>query len=265
MAKAGIRIPGSSFGELEKIIMGYAGFDNAVSLDVIAKRVGKAGTSISRNNPFLLQIGLLEGGRDKKITPLGATLGRAIEHHQTEMIKQSWRKAVSANEFLSGLLSTVRIKRGMNRDELANHILFAADLPKNNENKAGANSIVDILNAAGLIKKEEKSKKFLVESGIEEWVDSSAEGEQNTGQTTPLEVTANSDGEHGAEKRNTVEDGGESLATNGTQLASKNIPPNITINIELKIPPVEDPVIYENLFGALRKHLLEPIERPNED
>lgn len=261
MAKAGIRIPGSSFGELEKIIMGYAGFDNAVSLDVIAKRVGKAGTSISRNNPFLLQMGLLEGGRDKKITLLGAKLGRAIEHHQTEVIKQSWRKVVSGSEFLSGLISTVRIKRGMNRDELANHILFAADLTKNNENKAGANSIVDILNAAGLIKKEENSRKFLVESGIEEEVDSSAEEEQNT----PLEVAANLDGENGAEKRNAFEDREESLTPNGTQLVSKHVPPNITINIELKIPPVEDPVIYENLFGALRKHLLEPIERPNED
>lgn len=265
MAKEGIRIPSSSFKELEKIIMGYAGFDNAVSLDAIAKRVGKGRTSISSNNPFLLQAGLLEGGRDKKTTSLGTILGRAIEHHQTETVKTNWRKVVSASEFLSGLLSTVRLKRGMNRDELINHVLFAANLPKNKDNTAGANSIVDILDAAGLLKKEENSEKLLVESGIEEEVDSSAEGEQNTRQTIPSEVAANSDGEHGAEKKKHIQGQEESLTANSTQLASKHIPPNITINIELKIPPVEDPVIYENLFGALRKHLLEPIERSNED
>jgi hypothetical protein len=33
--------------------------------------------------------------------------------------------------------------------------------------------------------------------------------------------------------------------------------PGITINIELQIPPTDDPTVYENFFAAMRKHLFD--------
>ncbi len=241
MKKQGARIPGTSYEELEKIIMGYAQFEEPVSLDDLAKRIGKDRTVISPSNPFLIQVGLIQGGRDKKPTPLGNRLGRAIEHHQDEDVKACWREVVSSVEFLSGLVSTVRIKRGMTSDELAKHVLYAGNLSKNNRNTAGANSIVEILKKTGLLHQAQDSDKLVVDS-----VPPPAPSINELDKTPPAPPLPPPHVQQASE--------GAELPV----LTQKH--PTVTINIELSIPPTENPVVYENLFRALREHLL-PAEK----
>ena len=214
-------------------------FDQPVSLSDLAVRVSKDRSEISRNNPFLVQVGLIEGGRDKKSTPLGTRLGRAIEHHQEEDIKACWREVVTSVEFLSGVVATVRIKRGMTSDALAAHVLYAANLSKNNRNVTGANSVIEILKKAGVLCQAEDSDQLVVD----------------TAPTQPPSIK---------EPDTTPPAPPQTLPQIPQKLEGAGLPvltqkhPTVTINIELTIPPTENPVVYENLFRALREHLLPP-------
>ena len=114
-----VNLPSSSYDELAKIIMGYASFGKEGALADIAKIVGVNRTVVSGNNGFLVGTGIIEGGMKKKITALGKRLGNAIDHNLEEEIGALWREIAEGNEFLRGLVGSVRIRRGMDEGALS--------------------------------------------------------------------------------------------------------------------------------------------------
>lgn len=144
-----LKLPGSSFEEVSKIIQAYAFANKVVSLEDVSKRIGMHATVISRNNGFLVSIGILEGGRNKGITPLGKKLGDAISHGLDEEVTSILHQIVEDTDFLKNVVSAVRIRRGMDEPSLKAHIAYSAGQAKSQGVMTGTGAIVELLKRSG--------------------------------------------------------------------------------------------------------------------
>lgn len=157
------KLPGSSYQEVSRIIQGYASLGKASSLSDVSKTVGGMDpTSISRNTGFLVSLGILEPGKNKAPTSLGVQLGNALMHGLEEEVQRLFSKAVIENEFLKGVLSAIRIRKGMDDNALRSHIAYSAGAKKSTTTTTGAGTVIDILQVARLITTEDG--KFVVAS-----------------------------------------------------------------------------------------------------
>lgn len=147
-------LPTSSYKELIKIIQAYGRVGGEATLADVATYAAMNETVISGNNKFLVAIGLVKGGKKKTITPAGAELATALEHHETlpDEVAAKWRAIVEASEFLQKIISAVRIRKGMDDTSLESHIAYSAGQPKTPAVLTGSRTIVDLLQASGLLK-----------------------------------------------------------------------------------------------------------------
>lgn len=151
MAEEVFRLPQSSYDELVKIIKAYGTMSDAASLSQVATTAAMHETIVSRNNAFLVSVGILEGGRAKKTTPKGQALAMALQHEIAEQVGLHWREIVLANEFLQKMVSAVSIRKGMEPSTLQAHIAYSAGQPKTQGVMTGAAAVIDILKVAALL------------------------------------------------------------------------------------------------------------------
>lgn len=162
------KLPGSSYGELAKIIQAYAKFSDPQPTTEIAKIAVVHNTIISKNNGFLVELGLIEAGKSKVATERGRALGRALEHQVPEDIRRYWREAVEATDFLTKLIAAVRIRNGMDQSTLQAHIAYSAGQPKRPATLTGASTIIEVLRTADLL--HEQDGKLVVAQGKASYV-----------------------------------------------------------------------------------------------
>lgn len=148
-------LPGSSYDQLVKIISAYANLKDPSSPSDVSKLIGMHATIVSRNNRFLVAVGVLEAGKKKLLTAKGRDLALSLEHNIQQDIVRCWRDLVLANEFLSKLISAVRIRKGMELSTLQAHVAYSAGQPRKSQVMTGAGAVVDILTAAGLLQEED--------------------------------------------------------------------------------------------------------------
>jgi hypothetical protein len=235
-----ISLPSSSRGELEKIIKGYGHVGKEVDLETLSKLTAIGRTTISPNNQFLTQVGIIAGGKKKQITEPGRKLSRALDHNIEEQISTSWREVIRGNEFLSNVISTIRIKGGMTPDDVMGHILFASGAKNTKGNRTGAKTVTDLLILSGLV--EENNGKLRVATPTPHAITpepaGTGEGEESP-LTTPKAVDA-----YPAAVPPVVQPPSAASAS-----------PTIAINIQLQLPETDKPEVYDELFKALRRHL----------
>jgi hypothetical protein len=154
MADAGFPLPGSSYRELIKIIQGYGKVGSDASLADVAHLTAIGETIISANNKFLLAVGIVQGGKRKSITTLGAELANALEHELVDEIGAKWRAVVEGSDFLQKVVAAVRIRKGMDESSLETHVAYSAGQPKTPAVATGAGAVVEILKNAALLKEE---------------------------------------------------------------------------------------------------------------
>jgi hypothetical protein len=155
MPEEKFRLPGSSYEELVKIIKAYGHMNAPSAPGEVGRLAGTHMTIVSRNNAFLVAIGVIEGGKKKVITSKGKALGDALEHELADEIAQNWHEIVMGNEFLQKVLSAVKIRKGMEQSTLQSHIAYSAGQPKNQYVMAGASAVIDILKGAKSLKEED--------------------------------------------------------------------------------------------------------------
>lgn len=165
MPEEAFRLPGSSYEEISKIIKAYGLCTNPASPGDVTKLCGIHPTIVSKNNAFLVAIGIAVGGKKKQITPLGLDLSRALEHEIPEEIERCWRGIVEANEFLQKVVSAVKVRKGMERSNLQAHVAYSAGLPKKGDVMTGANTVIDILLEAHLLKEEDGKLIAILDTG----------------------------------------------------------------------------------------------------
>jgi len=240
MSEEPLSLPSSSYPELVKVLRAYANLGDKATLTELAKMVSMHKTVVSPNNPFLVQVGLVTGGRDKKPTPLGTTLGRALDHSRENDIAAAWQDVVKGNEVLAKAITTVRIKGGMTVDDLVAHLVYVSGEKNTSRNRTGGRTVVDILVKAGVL--AEMDGKLTVAMPVTtETGATSDEKPTDPRATEPAPVSV-------VEQREL-----RTMSTGKSPVTT----PTIAINIQLQIPETENFLVYENLFKALRTHLID--------
>lgn len=180
-------------------------------------------------------------------------LARALDHNQSEHVAAAWRKVVRESEFLSNIVSTIRIKGGLSVEDAAGHVLYAAGAKNTKGNRTGARTIVDILVITGLVINDDGMLKVAQtnpddsEPLVEEAPDHGGDQNKDAG------FSSNGDPASTAQNGAPVSGiGGLSSQIRG------NGAPTIAINIELHLPATDNPEVYDQLFKSLRKNLLSP-------
>jgi hypothetical protein len=154
MAEREFRLPGSSYEELVNIIVAYGTRDEAARPGDVGKLDAVHQSSVSRNNGFLTEIGVLQGESKKLITRRGRALALALARKDRMEVRRNWRAIVATNEFLQNVVAAVKLREGMLYPTVQAYIAHAAGQPRNKPVMSGAGAIVEILKAAGLLREE---------------------------------------------------------------------------------------------------------------
>ena len=154
MAEREFRLPGSTYEELVNIIVAYGTRDEAARPGDVGKLDSVHQSSVSRNNGFLTEIGVLQGETKKLMTRRGRTLALALARRDREEIRKNWRAIVATNEFLQNVVSAVKLREGMLYPTVQAYVAHAAGQPRNKPVMTGAGAIVEILKTAGLLREE---------------------------------------------------------------------------------------------------------------
>jgi hypothetical protein len=154
MADSGFPLPGSSYKELIKIVQGYGQLGKEGVPSDVAKIIGVHETIVSKNNRFLVAVGIVQGTKKKTITALGAELAGALQHDLKDEVSAKWRNVAEATDFLQKVVAAVRIRKGMDESSLESHVAYSAGQPKTPAVAAGAGAVVEILKVSGLLKEE---------------------------------------------------------------------------------------------------------------
>ena len=141
------KLPVSSYDELIKIIKVYGSgkVGVPVSLDDLVKASGMSKTIISKNNGFLVQIGLVSEGSKKAPSDVCKKLANAYSMNLQEQIVNIWREIINQDEFITKMISAIGIKGKLSKNDYVNHIVFSANCGNGAGYKAGAAAIVEIL------------------------------------------------------------------------------------------------------------------------
>jgi hypothetical protein len=154
MAEREFRLPGSPYEELVNIIVAYGTREEAARLGDVGKLNAVHQSSVSRNNGFLTEIGLLQGESKKLITRRGRALALALARKDEAEIRRNWRAIVASNEFLQNVVAAVKLREGMLYPTVQAYVAHAAGQPRNKPVMTGAGAIVEILKAAGMLREE---------------------------------------------------------------------------------------------------------------
>ena len=154
MAERQFRLPGSPYEDLVNIIVAYGTRDDASMTGDVSKLGSVHQSSVSRNNAFLTEIGVLQGESKKLITRRGRSLAVALARKDHPEIRNNWRAIVAANEFLQNVVSAVKLREGMLHPTVQAYVAHAAGQPRNKPVMTGAGAIIEILKTAGLLREE---------------------------------------------------------------------------------------------------------------
>lgn len=91
------KLPCSSYEELIKLFQAYANTKEgtALSLDEITQATGVPRTIVSKNNGFMVQVGLITEGNKKAATETGRALGRAYTSKITDEVERIWKEIIA--------------------------------------------------------------------------------------------------------------------------------------------------------------------------
>jgi hypothetical protein len=154
MAEREFRLPGSPYEDLINIIVAYGTRDEATSGGDVGKLDSVHQSSVSRNNAFLTEIGVLQGESKKLITRRGRSLAVALARKDRVEVRSNWRAIVAASEFLQNVVSAVKLREGMLYPTVQAYIAHAAGQPRNKPVMNGAGAIIEILKASGMLREE---------------------------------------------------------------------------------------------------------------
>ena len=154
------KLPASSYEELIKIIKAYGqAKENHTSLGELQKLCGVPSTQISRNSGFLLAVNITEGGKIKVVSEKGLILSRALQHDIPEETAKAWRDIINENDFLTKMVTAIKIRNGMDQQSFQSHIAYSSGQSNNKYVKTGSGTVIDILKIANLI--SETDGKFV--------------------------------------------------------------------------------------------------------
>ncbi len=249
MKQTKLALPGNSYEVVAKILHAYALCgDKPVSLDEVAAKAGMAKSQVSKNNGFLVSIGLLTEGKSKTLTPEGKTLAIALGHDLEEDAAAAWRRALTESPATRSVLEMIRVQKAIPKDALPGKIAASLGEPDSQSTTTGTNSLIEVFQKAGLLKETDGKYSItpgVLEAGPDEGL---IQGKEQTGlggvsPTIPSPSIS--------PQPSQPENAGKLTGTGDTKL-----PIPIHVNIELHLPASSEQAVYDALFKSIRENLL---------
>lgn len=147
------KLPGSSYVEIIKMIRAYGSGKVGMpcSLDDISKMSAVDKTQISRNNGFLIEVGLLQEGKNKAPTEICSNLAKAYSLNLSEKIAEIWKKIILENNFLNSMINVITLKSSMQKSDYIGHLIYSSGCTNTNNSKAGATALIEIFKTSNIL------------------------------------------------------------------------------------------------------------------
>jgi hypothetical protein len=235
-----LALPGSSYEVIAKILHAYALCgDTPANLDTVAAKAAMDKTLVSRNNGFLVSLGLLTEGKAKSLTADGKKLAVAIGHNLEEDAALEWRRTFLSAPAAKGLVDMLKVQKEIPEAALPGRVATTLGQPNSSATTTGVNSLIEILTKAGVIQEQDGKYRLASEP---------TEPRPSTGASTepPMANHPNPIVTQGAGETS------PSATTSGVKFGT--IP--IHVNIELHLPASSEQAVYDALFKSIRENLL---------
>jgi hypothetical protein len=235
-----LALPGSSYDVIAKILHAYALCgDTPANLDTVAAKAAMDKTLVSRNNGFLVSLGLLTEGKAKTLTADGKKLAVAIGHNLEEDAALEWRRIFLSAPAAKSVVDMLKVQKEVPVAALPGRIAATLGQPSSTTTTTGVNSLIEILTSAGVIREQDGRYRLIAQPN---------ESASQAGASTEPS-TLNHPGSMETKVANQAETAaGNSGAKFGT------IP--IHVNIELHLPASSEQSVYDALFKSIRENLL---------
>ncbi len=147
-----LSMPTSSWSVLKQIIRAYGQVGDAEkpTVDSIAEYAGLPRPTVSANNNFLRDIGIVSK-EENKPTPLGAKLAATLAMENEALVTEALQELVRANPALNQWVGMVRARGSMKFDFLKGTIALAGGLTEKGKQTITGKAIIDLLQESKLI------------------------------------------------------------------------------------------------------------------
>jgi hypothetical protein len=240
MGEEKFSLPISSYKEIVRLIIAYSRLRSPLSLAEFAKVAGVNADTVTRNNPFLSDAGIITRTVKKITTAEGKDLGLALEHGVADATAAAWKKIADRTEIFHRFVDFVKNRGQVDGDALYAQICLITNSPKSARALTGAATIVNILLAAGVIQEIEKGK-----------YKAGAPQESASASTKPA---------NGSARGKEAEGSAEEDSNRGGRVAERPLQSSPSLNINLQIHISADATVeqIEKIFESMAKYLYKP-------
>jgi hypothetical protein len=129
-------------------------YDESLSAQEVAERASYKTKTVTRQSPFLCQIGILEReGQKYRLSSSGRRVARLVDHSQEEEFKEAMRELLLDCRELKSVLGFISDDSQVTKDQLVTRVIMQSDRPSDDHNaRTGATALVDLLEEVGLIR-----------------------------------------------------------------------------------------------------------------
>lgn len=246
-----LALPGNGYDIIAKILHAYVlsgGGEKPLSLDAVASRAGMDSTQVSRNQGFLISLGLLTSGKSKSLTQTGKELALALSNKIDEDIARAWKQIILSSQSARSILDMISIQGAIDKSALPAKIASTLGQPYAGTAKSGINALIEIFEKAGLLEETDGNYSLALNAFKEESVKRTIEDidrtegrEDNSNANVGLDLeTRVSDSRLGARER-------------AREL--KSTPPSVNVEIHLHIAEGTNAEQIDATFASIAKHL----------
>jgi hypothetical protein len=237
--KKEFNLPGSGYDVITKILHAYIVCgDGKTALGEVASKSGLDKTMVSRNNAFLVSLGVLDGGRDKALTGQGKALAMAIGNSIVEDIRRGWRDILLACPATKAVVDMIKIQKGVAKNEMPGRVASTLGIVAAKASKTGINTLIELFEKGELLELSDGKYKVIQES---------LQNEEHETNQTPESNATQSNNSGAAQALQT--------ATPPLISTSGNMNPSVHIDLQIHISPESTPEQIEKIFESIAKHL----------
>lgn len=146
-----------SLGGLLEVISAWnraRAYEEPLSAQEVAERASYKRKTVTRQSPFLCQIGILEReGQKYRLSPIGRQVARLVDHSQEDDFKDAIRELLLDCRELKSVLDFISKDSEVTKEQLVMRVIMYSDRPSADHNaRTGANALIDLLEEVGMIR-----------------------------------------------------------------------------------------------------------------
>lgn len=251
------KIPKASFDVIKNLIAGWyiaGAYEEPKSNSDVERYTGTNKSTISRNNTFLSNIGILEkDGHHRALTDSGSKVGEALSNDDEREAKRQMVSCLESWEFTDPFESVVNLNQPLTEEELAQQVASITEHELEGRATTGIHALIELYEWAGFLQEQDNHYRW-TEPSISGVKDQSPQKQEASTQSNPSSQTSQPDTEASPQSN---------IPSSMTEPVVSN-----SLEIQLEISGDANPQNVKKLVKSVRLGLLEDldeIEQSTED